>query len=330
MIFACRSRFHILRQAQHPSLARFSRGTVVRMSESPVANHSRTAAKSRWTRRRLLKTAAGIAGLGTATFAYAWQVEPHWIEVVQRRMPVRNLPESLTGNTLVQISDLHIGPIVDDAYMASALELVSRLKPDILAITGDFMTYRSPVDLQKLISHLKDFDGGRLATVAVPGNHDYGTGWADSGLCDRTADRHADLGILVLRNESIDIKGLHVFGIDDFWGPHFDHVKTLQSYRRNDASVVLCHNPDAVDCDGWNGFHGWILSGHTHGGQCRMPYCKPPVLPVRNQRYVAGEVSLSNGRKLYINRGLGYLRKIRFNVRPEITVFTLDRELENS
>ena len=293
----------------------------------PESTHTKgilTAEKSNWTRRKLLrKAAAGIIGLGTGTVGYAWRFEPHWIEVVQHSMPIRNLPESLAGNTLVQISDLHVGPTVDDAYLEAALRLVSELKPDILAITGDFMTYRSPTDLHKLVSHLKDIDGGRLATVAVPGNHDYGIGWADVGLCDRTANQLSNLGIQVLRNQSIDVEGLRIFGIDDLWGPHFDHAATLQSYQRNAASIVLCHNPDAVDIDGWNGFRGWILSGHTHGGQCRMPFFGPPLLPVRNQRYIAGKVPLSDGRNLYINRGIGYFRRIRLNVRPEITVFEL-------
>jgi len=300
------------------------------MNESAASRNSSAVAQPAWSRRKLLKAAAGFAGLGTVTAAYAWQVEPHWIEIVRRRMPVQNLPESLTGRTLVQISDLHIGPIVDDIYMASALKRVSELQPDILAITGDFLTYRSPADLNKLISHLKDLDGGRLATVAVPGNHDYGARWADSELCDRIADRLSSLGIHVLRNESITIEGLQVFGIDDLWGPHFDHLKTLQAFRHNAASIVLCHNPDAVDHGGWNGFRGWILSGHTHGGQCRAPFCDPPLLPVQNERYIAGEVSLPDGRRLYINRGLGYSRQIRFNVRPEITVFTLQQELEST
>jgi predicted MPP superfamily phosphohydrolase len=73
----------------------------------------------------------------------------------------------------------------------------------------------------------------------------------------------------------------------------------------------------------WNGYRGWILSGHTHGGQCKPPFFAPPVIPVRNRRYTAGAFDLYDGRWLYINRGLGYLHRVRFNARPEITVFTL-------
>ena len=87
--------------------------------------------------------------------------------------------------------------------------------------------------------------------------------------------------------------------------------------------LVLSHNPDTCDLPGWGGYQGWILAGHTHGGQCKPPFLPPPLLPVRNRRYTAGEFALTDGRKLYINRGVGHLLRVRFNVRPEVTVFTL-------
>jgi uncharacterized protein len=71
------------------------------------------------------------------------------------------------------------------------------------------------------------------------------------------------------------------------------------------------------------GYEGWILSGHTHGGQCKPPFLPPPLLPVRNRRYTAGEFPLTGGRRLYISRGVGHLLPVRFNVRPEVTVFEL-------
>src|SRR5207249_9777558 len=88
-------------------------------------------------------------------------------------------------------------------------------------------------------------------------------------------------------------------------------------------SLVLCHNPDTADLPVWRDFRGWILAGHTHGGQCRPPFLPPPLLPVANRRYTAGEFQLDGGRKLYINRGIGHLLPARFNVRPEITIFRL-------
>jgi predicted MPP superfamily phosphohydrolase len=89
-------------------------------------------------------------------------------------------------------------------------------------------------------------------------------------------------------------------------------------------TIVLAHNPDAQDLPIWDGIQGWVLAGPTHGGQVKPPFLPPPVLPVRNKRYTAGEFEVGAGRRLYINRGLGHMLPVRFNVRPEITLFTLE------
>ena len=120
--------------------------------------------------------------------------------------------------------------------------------------------------------------------------------------------------------------GLTVAGVDDIWSPTCDPAAVTPTLDHAKPNLFLCHNPDAADRDVWAGYQGWILCGHTHGGQCKPPFLPPPVVPVSNRRYIAGEVDLYDGRRLYINRGLGHLRQVRFNVRPEITVFTLRRE----
>ncbi|WP_236973836.1 hypothetical protein [Membranihabitans maritimus] len=89
------------------------------------------------------------------------------------------------------------------------------------------------------------------------------------------------------------------------------------------ANIVLTHNPDVADLPIWNKYEGWILSGHTHGGQCKPPFLPTPLLPVNNKKYTSGVIDLQDGRMMYINRALGHLWPLRFNVRPEITVFEL-------
>ena len=73
----------------------------------------------------------------------------------------------------------------------------------------------------------------------------------------------------------------------------------------------------------WGGYRGWTLSSRTHGGPCEPPFLPPPLLPVVNRRYTSGAFDLGDGRSLYINCGLGHLKRVRFNVRPEITLFRL-------
>ncbi len=79
-----------------------------------------------------------------------------------------------------------------------------------------------------------------------------------------------------------------------------------------------------MDLDIWHGYDSWVLSGHTHGGQCKPPFLPPPMLPVKNRKYTAGQFDFDDGKTLYINRALGHLWQVRFNVRPEITLFELE------
>lgn len=285
--------------------------------------------RQNFTRRRFLKAgAAGAVTAGAGMGAWAFLGAPHDVEVVRVSMPLRGLPESLVGTRLVQISDLHVGPIVSNGYLRHCLKLVSSLEPDIVAVTGDFVTYDRPSRLDEAVSLLADLQPGKLATVAVTGNHDFGSsreGFTNQHAADSLTEKLDGIGLTMLRNTSIEIDGLRLLGVDDFWGPTHELEDTLSSGDVDLPSVMLCHNPDVVDQPGWENFQGWILSGHTHGGQVRLPFCNPPILPIRNKNYIAGEVLLPGRRTLYVNRGLGYLRKVRLNVRPEITVFELTR-----
>jgi hypothetical protein len=246
------------------------------------------------------------------------------VEVVERSLPVVNLPERLKGARLVQLSDLHIGPQVEDAYLIQVFERVKALAPEIVVITGDFTSYHSDIlaHAGRVFAH---FPLGSRATLGILGNHDYGPGWALPEVADGIAALAVAAGVTVLRNEIAEIEGLQVVGLDDLWAHRFDPVIALAALDPLRAALVLSHNPDTVDEPGWGDFEGWILAGHTHGGQCKPPFLPPPLLPVQNRRYTAGEFTLSGGRKMYINRGVGHLLRVRFNVRPEITVFQLDR-----
>jgi predicted MPP superfamily phosphohydrolase len=278
------------------------------------------------TRRRFLQGTAASSLLAAITGTYTWRVEPHWVEVVRRDLPIAHLPAPLSGRTLVHLSDLHAGPQVEDDYLIRSLQYVSDLDADIHALTGDFMTCRADEQLERVTRVLSHLRPARLGTVGVLGNHDYGRNWNRPSVADALTNRLSDLGIIILRNARLDVEGLTVAGLDDLWSSRFAPDKILPILEPNRANLVLCHNPDAADEHGWCGYRGWILSGHTHGGQCKPPFLTPPRLPVKNQRYVAGEIDLFDGRRLYINRGLGHLLRVRFNVRPEITVFTLRQQ----
>ena len=277
-------------------------------------------------KRALMMSAGAAAGTGV----YTWLVEPHWVEFVRRELPLRGLPRDLEGRTLVQVSDIHVGPRVDDAYLTRTFESIQACRPDVVVFTGDFVSYGDPDSLTHVERMAEYLPHGQLATLAVLGNHDYGHRWSELRVADELIGILARSGVTVLQNEGRTIAGLEILGVDDMWSPRFDLGRALASHDRDAAaSLVLCHNPDAADKAEWEAvdardrYEGWILSGHTHGGQCRPPFLPPPLLPVRNRRYTAGEFALAGGRRLYINRGLGHLLPVRFNVRPEVTLFTL-------
>lgn len=271
------------------------------------------------TRRRFL---SGLAG-GLLAGLYTWRVEPAWVEYVRRQLPVEKLPEALVGGRLVQLSDLHIGKQVDPDYLARTFAAVTALQPDIVVYTGDFVTYAGPETLRRLRRMAGRLPRGRIGTVAVLGNHDYGDTWRRTPVADEIADVLSAAGCQVLRNRSVQLAGLTIGGVEDLWSGRLRLTPLLGTMKP--PALMLCHNPDACDLPGWAGYRGWILSGHTHGGQCRPPFLPPPVLPVNNRRYTSGQFNLEGGRSLYINRGLGHLLRVRFNVRPEVTVFQLAR-----
>jgi len=273
------------------------------------------------TRRTFLRLAStSIAAAGTGFYAY--RVEPHWLEIVRRPLPIRNLPGSLAGRILVQISDIHVGPRVDDEYLIATFRSIAHLRPDIVVLTGDFMSYHEHV-FEQLNAVYRRFPNGRLATLAILGNHDYGHAWSSPEIAQRVVEAVQPFGIVVLRNQVQDVDGLQIVGLDDWWANQFDARAILPRLDSRRAAIVLSHNPDTVDLPVWDGYEGWILSGHTHGGQCKPPFLPPPLIPVRNRRYTAGEFALAGNRRLYISRGVGHLLHIRFNVRPEVTVFEL-------
>ena len=280
---------------------------------------------SRVGRRDFLRRGLGIAaGAAAGTGLYTWQIEPHWVEFVERALPIARLPTALIGQRLVQLTDLHVGPRVDDAYILSVFARVRALHPDIVVFTGDFTSYHHGIVEQARRVYARA-PTGRLATLGVFGNQDYGPGWKYPALAAALLPAVEAGGIRVLRNETVDVAGIDIVGLDDWWAQQFRPEAALAYRDAKKPALVLSHNPDTADLAGWMGYEGWILSGHTHGGQCKPPFLPPPLVPVRNPRYTSGEIDVDGRKRLYIARGVGHNLKVRFNARPEVTVFELYR-----
>ena len=276
-------------------------------------------------RRWLLKAAGGLVATVGGAAAYARWVEPIWIDIVQRDLPVPGLPAAWEGVRIGLIADLHHGASVPLDYLAEGVDRLAALKPDLVAVAGDFVTGRRH-RYAEAVAGLFEGLSPPLGVFACLGNHDYGVVRpVKDAKAQAVADALPRAGVCVLRNEAVhlvrDGQDLWVAGAQDLWSGHLDAEETLRAVPTGAASIVLCHNPDAADVLAAAGA-GSILSGHTHGGQVQVPLVGPPILPVRNRRRYEG-LHQVGGSWLYINRGLGWLLKVRFACRPEITILSL-------
>jgi hypothetical protein len=298
---------------------------------TPPNQPTRSAAR-RFTRRAFL--VAGLGGLAAPALAagYARYCEPFWPEWVRVPLDLPRLGDELRGYRIIQLSDLHASDIVPADYLRGQCELVAAQRPDLVVLTGDYISYGAKkwIDVAAdCVARLKARDG----VLAVLGNHDYhcrrpgmlAVFKQGERIAGRLCDALAAAGARVLRNERWVLhRGaarLQFVGLDDLWAGEYDGAAAFADVTPDAPCIALSHNPDTIDdlrrrpCD-------WILSGHTHGGQVRLPLVGAPLLPVDHRELDAGHFRVGR-QSIYVNRGLGYIRKVRFGCRPEITEFAL-------
>lgn len=275
-------------------------------------------------RRAFLKLGAAsaleVAFLGVGGWAYAFKIEPGWVDIAPLRLALPRLAPEFHGYRMVQISDIHMDGWMTRARLAEIVELVNQQEPDLVAITGDFVIdapERFAGDLVAALSGLAPCD----ATLAVLGNHDH---WTDpvivrrilheSGVLDVSNDVHT-----LRRGEAM----LHIAGVDDYWERQARLDLVLELLPDAGAAILLAHEPDFADVSAATGRFDLQISGHSHGGQVIVPFRGPPTLPRYAEKYPGGRYQVG-GMVQYTNRGLGMIPpRVRFNCRPEITVFTL-------
>lgn len=285
----------------------------------------------RWPRqgffKRLAWRAAGSCALGGL---YAWHFDQHWLRIERRQMALPNLGAGFEGATLVHLSDLHCSPIVLERYLHRCVEVVNSLDVDFVAITGDFITGMVPYARRvgRILSHLQP----RVASLACLGNHDYGILHprglgAARGLAERVAEYLCRADIFVMNNEPRqfhrDGATLQFVGVEDYWSSRYNPYLAFELADRSLPTITLCHNPDAADELIRHGAN-WVLSGHTHGTPVDENPVTHALIPSQCKAYSAGHYRLEGG-DLYVNRGLGYGRRVNINSRPEVTLFTLTR-----
>jgi len=227
------------------------------------------------------------------------QVTSRRVKVTDQRIWLNELPESFAGLRVLQLSDIHHSLFFPLDRVAKVVELSNRLKPDIVALTGDFITYskRSIEPVAEMLGTLRS----RLGVVAVLGNHDFRVG---AEMVQKALRRHR---IKVLRNRHIVLHdradSLTVAGVDDL-GYGADLAAALRGVPHGSPSILLAHNPRLVRRAARHGV-GLVLSGHTHGGQVNLPllgsvYGRSP----EQLRYKIGWDRLGET-QIYVSRGIG-------------------------
>ncbi|WP_340004904.1 metallophosphoesterase [Paenibacillus sp. FSL K6-0276] len=280
----------------------------------------RSQGKTTMTRRQFLaRGAATVIGAGLLTSGYAWQGEPNWIEVTKLKLSFKDLPSAFSGMKIAHFSDTHLGFNKDARDLARLAERIIKAEPDLICFTGDIVD-SNPEDLVESVSVLAALNAP-LGKYAILGNHDYKN-------TKRITELLNSAGFLVLRNEAYLLKRggavMAVTGLDDLLHGEPDPVKALSGVPAGTFTVLMMHEPDYADTAQAHSFH-LQLSGHSHGGQIRMPLLGAPFTPYGSQKYINGlYYTDAKSMPVYVNRGFGEtVMPFRFLCRPELTVLTL-------
>jgi uncharacterized protein len=282
-------------------------------------------------RRDFLKMLLSATGLLAATTlggaAYSLFLEPYRIHISRLEITLPRLPQAFNGLTLVHISDLHFGGWMNATRMIGTAHLINTLQPDLIAITGDFVSRINPTVAAELTASLQVLDA-RYGVYGILGNHDH---WTDTEMVSQ-AIRSAGIQLLVNESSVIERNGqrLTIAGLDDIWENRQELDAALHGVPQDSCVIILVHEPDYAKTVAEDGRVDLQLSGHTHGGQIRLPLIGSPVLPILGKNYDQGLFTIQN-MQLYVNRGLGMLDPpVRFRCSPEITHITLRTPTQSS
>lgn len=266
---------------------------------------------------RVAATGALAVGGGVASFG-AWRAftPPAITEV-----PVRliGLPKALEGFTIVQLSDIHVGAIIQEKFLDQLVATANSARPDLVAITGDLVD-GSPDAVGRYVARLRNLQS-RFGTYFVSGNHDYYAGWEEWSL------ELEGLDFEVLRNRTVSIgdssASFDLIGVDDWgsrWQPNgYDLEAAVKGRDPQRASVLLCHQPNGLELAAAKKV-GLQLSGHTHGGQLfPANLIGRGIWGDRNQG-----LSVHDGTQLYTSRGCGFVGPpMRVAAPPEVVKIIL-------
>jgi hypothetical protein len=275
------------------------------------------------TRRTFL---VGVSALAAVAGADGLFIEPRDLVAEHVDIQLQRLPEEFRGFRIAQISDVHFGPYMGRPGLERALRLAQSFRPDLVALTGDFVSHPFGRSNGRAGALHAEPCADVLATVtgiplmAVLGNHDH---WNNARIVDGALSAR---GITVLRNRAIPLERgrsrIWICGVDDALVGTDDLGQALRSVPPSEATILLAHEPDFAD-EAASFPVDLQLSGHSHGGQVRLPGIGPLILPSMAEKYPTG-LNRVGRLQVYTNRGLGVINPpVRFLCPPEVTFVTL-------
>ncbi len=277
---------------------------------------SRSISRRQFLKLSGLALASGVI-LSTTSLALANQSGELSVERVQ--LPVPGLPSAFEGLTIAQLSDIHLLPLTQPEFIRSVADVANSLHPDLILLTGDYVWHDVGAmdELAPILAGLQAREG----VYGILGNHDY---WLDVRAV-KDGFRQAQVPLLVNQHVVLSRGGQHLVlvGLDDGWAGHPDMERALEGAPRNALILLMLHEPDLADRYVGRARIALQMSGHSHGGQVRIPGHGALVLPYLGRKYDMGLYQVG-GSWVYTNRGLGEIDvPLRIHCAPELTLFTL-------
>ncbi len=287
----------------------------------------------------MCNAAIGVTTIGAvAAPGYATLIEPWSIKTRRYTVPIQGLNPSLDGLKIVQVADTHLGPRIPTTFVEQAYALAIAEQPDLVFLTGDHV-HDGTKDNQRAAELCKPLvEHAAIAAVGVLGNHDW---WGDGN--DMSHALRAQ-GVYMIDNDRlwIDPKtrkitlhdpgagSLALVGLGDLTDDYVDPANAFREVINHSATIVLAHNPDCAELKALTEPNApkidLMCSGHTHGGQVRIPLLGTPIVPSRFGSKYAGGLVQGPAFPVHISRGVGMsLLPVRVGVPPEISVITLTR-----
>lgn len=286
----------------------------------------------------LSRTVLGVGAIGSvASPTYATLIEPWSIKVRRYSVPIRGLPGAFEGLRMVQFSDAHLGPRIPASFVRSAVEQTIALRPDLLLLTGDYI-HDAVKDIDPVAQLCRPMiEAARLGAVGVLGNHDW---WGDGAWMSRAM---ADQGAMMIDNDRVWLDpstmqltrtaahdGLALVGLGDLTEDTIDIRRAFDAVDGQTPRIVLAHQPDTAELQVLTHPNAprvdLMCSGHTHGGQVRIPFIGTPLVPSSYGSKYAGGLVDGPAFPVVVSRGIGMsLLPVRFGVPPEIVEITLTR-----